>query len=276
MNLQFFSVFRQKNNNFVFMSEMKIHGITGQIEKIYFAEYSDRVLMLDGACTCDVETVEIFFRKQLQRPISDLKLVVSTHMHPDHVGAAQVLHRKFGIPTAAFHSSDKWYRGMGGFFQHFVDFSLSWFVVLKTNKLWKNLWTRRFLKPNYRLFDNNVLPFFYEWFVIHTPGHTDHDICLYNEQQKILYLGDTVIRINEKCMLPFPVVFPEKMSESLQKLAKLEIRGIIQAHGEICSNENPNNLFLELSKKTKLKLHGQFRILNLFVKLTKRARTNLG
>jgi glyoxylase-like metal-dependent hydrolase (beta-lactamase superfamily II) len=254
------------------MSEMKIHSIDGQIQKIYFAEYSDRVLMLDGGCRSDVEKVELFFRDVLKRPISDLKLIVSTHMHPDHAGAAPILRRKYAVPIAAFNDADKWYNGFGGFFQHLADCSLSWLVVLKTHKPWLRMWYPRFLIPNYRLFEGNVLPFFYEWFVVHTPGHTDHDICLYHEHEKLLYIADIVVHINGKCMLPFPVVFPEKMQESLLKLSKMEISTILQAHGELCPNENPNTLFLKLAQTTNVKLKGQFRFLNFFMRLSKRAK----
>jgi glyoxylase-like metal-dependent hydrolase (beta-lactamase superfamily II) len=37
------------------------------------------------------------------------------------------------------------------------------------------------------------------WEVIHTPGHTDDGICLYNYQGKILFSGDTII--NDKGVL---------------------------------------------------------------------------
>jgi len=67
---------------------MKLHQIQGYIQSIYLAEYPHKLLLLDGACRADVETISYFITGSLKRPLSHLKLVVSTHMHPDHAGAA--------------------------------------------------------------------------------------------------------------------------------------------------------------------------------------------
>jgi glyoxylase-like metal-dependent hydrolase (beta-lactamase superfamily II) len=122
------------------------------------------------------------------------------------------------------------------------------------------------------LFDQNVLPGFYDWQVLHTPGHTDHDICLYNSKKKILYLADMVVQVNGRCVLPFPVVFPDKMKESLIRLSCLEINTLLQAHGESCVADSYGEFLRNLAEKTNHQLKGQFRFLRLFIRLSRHAR----
>ena len=63
---------------------MKIHTLSGYIQHIYLAEHEHGLLLLDGCSRADVETVSQFITETLHRPLSDLKLIVVTHMHPDH------------------------------------------------------------------------------------------------------------------------------------------------------------------------------------------------
>ena len=52
---------------------------------MYLAEYADKLMLLDGASRADIPHLKDFIEYQLKRPFTDLKLVVVTHMHPDHV-----------------------------------------------------------------------------------------------------------------------------------------------------------------------------------------------
>ncbi len=65
---------------------MHIHTLEGYIQNIYLVEYPDKLMLLDGCCRADVDTVFDYITEQLKRPITDLKLIVVTHMHPDHIG----------------------------------------------------------------------------------------------------------------------------------------------------------------------------------------------
>ncbi|MGR5470684.1 MBL fold metallo-hydrolase, partial [Vibrio astriarenae] len=55
---------------------------------MYLAEYPDKLMLLDGASRADILHLKDFIEHQLNRRFSDLKLVIVTHMHPDHAGAA--------------------------------------------------------------------------------------------------------------------------------------------------------------------------------------------
>ncbi|MGE5449990.1 MAG: MBL fold metallo-hydrolase, partial [Methanomassiliicoccales archaeon] len=98
----------------------KLHQIEGYISTIFLVEYPYGMLLLDCGCAGDVAKIEAKC-VELGRPLSDIKLAVATHAHPDHLGGAAKLRRKYAIPIAAHPEIDLWYRGAGGFIQHKVD-----------------------------------------------------------------------------------------------------------------------------------------------------------
>lgn len=69
--------------------------------------------------------------------------------------------------------------------------------------------------------------------VIHTPGHSPGGICLYSKEHQILFSGDTLFK-GSIGNLSFPTSEPEKMWESLDKLAKLPLETeVYPGHGEM-------------------------------------------
>ena len=63
--------------------------------------------------------------------------------------------------------------------------------------------------------------------VLHTPGHSSDSICLYNPAHRILFSGDTQLRIRS----PGGVFTPEYV-ESLRRLAHLKIDTVYSGHDE--------------------------------------------
>jgi hydroxyacylglutathione hydrolase len=67
--------------------------------------------------------------------------------------------------------------------------------------------------------------------VIHTPGHSPGSVCFYIEDQKTIISGDTLFQ-GSFGNLNLPTAEPDKMWDSLSKLAKLpaEVR-VVPGHG---------------------------------------------
>lgn len=221
-----------KINGVIENTYFKIHIIDGYICNLFLVEYGDRLLLLDCGSINDVKRIEWYCASILERPLSDIKLAIVSHNHPDHAGGASILRKKYGIPLAAHPRVDYWYEGPGGFLQHIVDCYLATFVAYrKKTRLERILFDRR-VNPDFILQDGDSIPYFPEWQALHIPGHTMSDIALYNSEDKILYPGDCLMNLDGKLCLPIPVLFPDKMAASLQRMAELEVNNILPAHGQ--------------------------------------------
>ncbi len=223
-------------------SDYQIHHLKGYIQSLYLVEYPNKILLLDGGSRGDMSRIEEFITQTLNRDIKDLKLIVVSHLHPDHAGAAPRLRKKYNIPIAGHPDLNYWYRGFFGFIQHLLDTLFAWYVAKKSKNKLKRLWYQRSLKLDFEVCDGKHLPFFDDWEIVYTPGHTSHDISIYNPKDKIIYIGDLAIKLNEKFNLPFPVALPIIMEESLNKVIKLDIDNILFAHGGIV-NKNSIDVF---------------------------------
>ncbi len=243
--------------------DFKIHQFRGHIQTNFVVEYKDKILILDGGSRSDTIRYKHFITKTLKRNISDVKLVVVSHIHPDHAGGVQALRKKYNIPIAAYYKIDNWYAGVGGRIQHIVDMLMAWYVAIRIKSKYKRFWYSPKVKPNYKLKNSNKLPFFDDWEVIYNPGHTLHDISLYNKKYKIIYVGDLIVIVNKKCVLPFPITIPSMIEESLNHLATLDIDKIYMAHGSECDNNKEKNVFKSLVADIGIKPQGIFKVLKL-------------
>jgi len=241
----------------------KIHEIQGHIQSNYIIEYQDKILLMDCATKADLKKIRKYIDGELGRKMEDIKLAVVSHMHPDHAGLAETLQKKYNISIIAHPLANKWYRGFLGELQHFIDVILAWYVSIKMKNPPKRMWYPSRLKPDYIVKDGDKLPFFNDWQVIYTPGHTSHDISLYHKQSKTIYLADVVLKINKKYLLPMPVTLPGLMEKTLDKLSKLDIKNLLLAHSSQFVIDNKKVFFEDLKKQLYEKRKGVF----VFIKL---------
>lgn len=210
---------------------MKIHQLEGYIQDIYLVEYPEGLLLLDGCCKADVTTVTRFISEELNRPLSDLKLVVVTHMHPDHAGAAHPLREITGCKIAAANVEGHWYEGIDGKLMYLTDVALANWVAGKLKKPRQNLWYATHLEADYKLDDGDHLPGFSEWKALHTQGHTDRDLSLLHEASRSIYVADLVVTVKGRYIPPFPVFHPNRYKRSINLLKELSPEFIYLAHG---------------------------------------------
>jgi glyoxylase-like metal-dependent hydrolase (beta-lactamase superfamily II) len=67
--------------------------------------------------------------------------------------------------------------------------------------------------------------------VIWTPGHTEGSMCLYNEEEKILFSGDTVFSNGSFGRFDGESGDRKSIVESLKKLSELEVDIMLPGHG---------------------------------------------
>ncbi|GEK11440.1 MBL fold metallo-hydrolase [Pseudoalteromonas sp. J010] len=216
---------------------MKIHTLEGYIQHIYLVEHGSELLLLDGCCRADVDVV-CHFIQQLQKPLSALKLIVVTHMHPDHAGGAHKLRKLTGAKIATANAPSQWYRGIDGVMMHLSDMALALWVAGRKRKAKRNLWYPRRLAPDFFLADGDKLPYFEQWQAIHTPGHTDRDISLLHQPSGRMYVADLTVKVKGQFVAPFPVFYPRLYRLSLAKVKALQPHSLILAHqGEVPASD---------------------------------------
>ncbi len=113
---------------------MKIHTLSGYIQHIYLVEDGDKLLLLDGCSRADVDKVCTYITQTLGRALSDLTLIVVTHMHPDHAGGAMRLRERSGAQVASHPKAKNWYSGLSGRLAHGIDLLLTWWVANRIGK----------------------------------------------------------------------------------------------------------------------------------------------
>jgi len=229
---------------------MKLHQLEGHIQSILLIEYPDKLLLLDGCCRSDISVLKDFITKTLLRPFNDLTLVVVTHMHPDHAGAANKLRKLTGCKIATANVSGQWYSGIDGRLMHLTDMFLAKWVAKRMKKPSNNMWYSSQLIADYKLDDGEALPGFSEWLALSTQGHTDRDLSLHHLPSNKIYVADLIVKVKNKYIPPFPIFYPNRYLASLHKIMALKPDTLILAHGgEVCLTEHDYLYLLEQAPK---------------------------
>ncbi len=189
---------------------MNIHTLAGYIQHIYLVEDSKGLLLLDGCSRADVDNVCRYITQTLGRPLSDLKLIVVTHMHPDHAGGAIKLRERTGAQVASHPKAINWYAGFAGRTAHGIDLLLTWWVANRIGKPRMPIWYNPILAPDMTLADNQLLPGFPDWQVMYKPGHTDHDLTLKHIPTQQAYIADVLVQVKGELVPPYPLRDPNQ------------------------------------------------------------------
>eukprot|EP00993_Chasmostoma_nieuportense_P002409 NODE_3206_length_1011_cov_14.621041_g3061_i0.p1 GENE.NODE_3206_length_1011_cov_14.621041_g3061_i0~~NODE_3206_length_1011_cov_14.621041_g3061_i0.p1 ORF type:complete len:326 (-),score=64.32 NODE_3206_length_1011_cov_14.621041_g3061_i0:33-962(-) len=254
--------------------QFTLHSIKGQVGSLFLVEYPTKLLLLDSGCATDVPTVQKYIRHTLCRPLSDVALVMVTHVHPDHMGGGH-LWRGAGVPIAAPSDLNRWYAGAHGCVQHRAHISLAYYFGQTEHKylgtvpssvvrqhgfaqkygatnsavllpFWLFLaslpillYYPRHLPLHYPLHDNSLLPMFEDWQVMLAPGHTSHQMVVYHKQEQILYASDLLLQHKKRFSIPFPIDFPKWHIHTLERLKSLPVKSLLLAHGGLVDIEAP-------------------------------------
>ncbi|GEA12190.1 MBL fold metallo-hydrolase [Alteromonas sp. KUL49] len=209
---------------------MKVHTLSGYIQHIYLVQEGDKLLLLDGCSRADVDMVCDFITDTLTLPLSALKFIVVTHMHPDHAGGAIRLRSRTGAQIGAHPKAFKWYLGLSGRIAHMIDIALAWWVASRLGKARQALWYNPKLNHDVVLKDEQRLPYFDDWQVIYSPGHTDHDLSLVHVPTKQAYVADLMVKVKGELVAPYPICHPNQYRRSLHRVANAQLETIFCAH----------------------------------------------
>jgi glyoxylase-like metal-dependent hydrolase (beta-lactamase superfamily II) len=192
------------------------------IEKLKLGELQTNCYLMYDPSTSEAIVIDpadeaSFIGEKLVRRNLELKFIIATHGHFDHILAAWELQLAFGIPFLI-------YKG-DLFLVQSVKKSASWW--LKKEIITNPPEKIAFIKDGEKINLGNL-----NISVIHTPGHTPGSVCLYAASEKILFTGDTLFAQGVG-RTDFAYASEKQLSASFKKLSRLPGDTLIYpGHGE--------------------------------------------
>ena len=157
------------------------------------------------------------------RQPDELKHILVTHSHPDHVGGTLSLIRKTGAAIVAHRSDTRRDRNNHlhlGYTSHLGPIPVPIPLLARTG-------------VDILAEDGDTLPLHGGIRVIHTPGHTRGSVCFLLEESKTLFSGDTIFSDGKQISrsVPFPGYDRDSYIRSLKRLSEFEFEGLFGGHG---------------------------------------------
>jgi len=194
----------------------------GDIVMIQLSDTDSNVYLI-GDTVIDTGTGFNFTRlrdvlRVFKMPMDNVKNVINTHYHFDHIGG----NGYFVNSGIMVHEADAPPMEQGDAEVTVADFFGG---KMHQMKIARKLKDGEKLKIGSSEFD-----------VVHTPGHTPGSICLYEKKNKLLISGDTVFATGVGRTDLDGGDF-EQLKASLQKLSKMDIQKILPGHGPIVEKD---------------------------------------
>jgi len=190
----------------------------GYLNGNHFVYRSEAPVLIDTGYISHFDlTAELI--KGLGVSIADVRLIITTHCHSDHVGGNKIIQDRSGCDIA-----------LHKFGKHFMETKDDWATW------WKYFGQDAdFFDPTKALEDGDIISVGpHEFEVMYTPGHASDGIVLYNRGEKLLISSDTLweydlAAINTRVEGTTAVY---SLDESLKKLATLPVNVVYPGHGK--------------------------------------------
>lgn len=217
-----------------------IHRIEHANVNFYLVEGDSGVTLVDAGLPTSWKYLEQAL-DQIGRSLTDLKALVLTHGHFDHIGLAQRLHQDAGVPVYV-HDNDV------PLLRHPRQYGrarpLSWYLATQlqalpnvarfvVNRAW---WptpvteVERIRQPSLQVPGNPQ--------VLFTPGHTLGHCALHFPERDVVIAGDAVVTFNPYTDSAHPQLVsagatadPERAMESLAVIEATQVSTVLTGHG---------------------------------------------
>jgi len=212
-----------------------IHELRGRVVNSYLVVDDQELMLIDTGLPGNSSSITKYVENILKRSPQDIKTIVITHKHFDHVGSLSKI-KEITRAQVAIHPADADY--IRGKEKHIGGALMNTII-----KLYQTIYRTKTVEPDILLNDGDSIG---KYQVIHTPGHTPGSICLYNPQNKAIFVGDN-LQFKEG-MLKSPgerlIPDPDKYKESMERLLSYDINVILTGHTAPVTTD-ANNLLKE-------------------------------
>jgi glyoxylase-like metal-dependent hydrolase (beta-lactamase superfamily II) len=219
-----------------------IHQVDGSNANSYLVEEADgTITLIDAGMQSDGKKILEYINAKMSHSPTDVKTIVLTHCHVDHVRGAAAIKAATGARVVV-HEDDAGYvsgsaklpspRGAMGFVFGVMS------PFFRTTPV----------EPDRKLKEGDRVG---RLVVFHTPGHTPGSISLYDEENKVLFVGDTV-RFQDGRMEGPPPQFTLDMARakaSIQRLSSVDFKVMLSGHGEPLKSSEGAQMMKELSAR---------------------------
>ncbi|GAH90041.1 unnamed protein product, partial [marine sediment metagenome] len=196
-------------------SSMQVHQIGGlAFDSNIYLIIDEVITLIDAGTGMNFETVKRNLSK-FNLTANDVELIINTHCHYDHVGGDRDFVEAAGCEVA-IHELEAELLRKG---DQIITLAGGLGRRLEPIEVARELHDGDRVKLGELMLE-----------VLHTPGHTQGSISLYEPERKILFSGDTLF-YGGVGRTDLPTSDGKALANSLRRLAKLELERLYPGHG---------------------------------------------
>lgn len=237
-----------------------VYGLTVQIVNVYFIFDPDsrEAVLIDAGMP---KSAPFILKEAEERFGGDfqLKAIVLTHGHFDHVGALEELLEKWPAPVYTHPEEMPYLTGKADYPPAKPDVKSG--LVAKLSPLFPrhSIDISSHVKP---LSEDGSVPFLPGWKWTDTPGHTPGHISLFRESDRTLIAGDAITTVEQESLFEVAIQKQElngppayftmdwtKAADSIRKLAELKPASLLTGHGVPMMGDDFSQELLSLSNR---------------------------
>ncbi|MEZ4629961.1 MAG: MBL fold metallo-hydrolase [Deinococcales bacterium] len=196
---------------------------------IYLLRHYSGLTLVDAATPKTGDKI-IGYLKQANFDLHDIKRIIITHAHPDHIGSVDVLQARTGAEVWAHGEEALVIRGQRKVLrpqQQDLGFLNRLFLTLPSPTMPK-VSVQRELK------DAELLAEAYEGLeVVHLPGHSPGQIGLWIPSEQLLIGGDVMMNVAGRLTQPIRAFTPnpQEARRSIEKVGRMKLEKLALGHG---------------------------------------------